>query len=133
MCRRLRRLLHRATLALSALLLAAPAVAGELPEVPGVPLQPLGAQLFEQGLGSLRGAVGTPAQIRDLVRHYENVGVDQLIFVSQAGNNKHEHICESLELFAREVMPECQERDEAHVKQKADRLAAFPRRGNFAP
>jgi alkanesulfonate monooxygenase SsuD/methylene tetrahydromethanopterin reductase-like flavin-dependent oxidoreductase (luciferase family) len=85
--------------------------------------QPLGAQLFEQGLGSLRGAVGTPAQIRDLVRHYENVGVDQLIFVSQAGNNKHEHICESLELFAREVMPEFQERDEAHVKQKADRLA----------
>jgi hypothetical protein len=51
------------------------------------------------------------------------VGVDQLIFVSQAGNNKHEHICESLELFAREVMPEFQERDEAHVKQKADRLA----------
>jgi alkanesulfonate monooxygenase SsuD/methylene tetrahydromethanopterin reductase-like flavin-dependent oxidoreductase (luciferase family) len=85
--------------------------------------QPLGAQLFEQGLGSLRGAVGTPAQIRDLVRHYESVGVDQLIFVSQAGNNKHEDICESLELFAREVMPEFQDRDEGHVKEKADRLA----------
>ena len=62
--------------------------------------QVLGAQLFEQGLGSLRGAVGTPDQIRDLVRHYESVGVDQLIFVSQAGRNKHEDICESLELFA---------------------------------
>jgi alkanesulfonate monooxygenase SsuD/methylene tetrahydromethanopterin reductase-like flavin-dependent oxidoreductase (luciferase family) len=85
--------------------------------------QPLGAQLFEQGLGSLRGAVGTPDQIRDLVRHYERVGVDQLIFVSQAGRNKHEDICESLELFAHDVMPEFKDRDEAHVKQKADRLA----------
>jgi alkanesulfonate monooxygenase SsuD/methylene tetrahydromethanopterin reductase-like flavin-dependent oxidoreductase (luciferase family) len=85
--------------------------------------QPLGAQLFEQGLGSLRGAVGTPDQIRDLVRHYESVGVDQLIFVSQAGRNKHEDICESLELFASDVMPEFKDRDEAHVKQKAERLA----------
>jgi len=85
--------------------------------------QPLGAQLFEQGLGSLRGAVGTPDQIRDLVRHYEDVGVDQLIFVSQAGNNKHEDICESLELFAREVLPEFRDRDDAHVKAKQERLA----------
>ena len=28
--------------------------------------QPLGAQLMERGLGSLRGAIGTPAQIREL-------------------------------------------------------------------
>jgi hypothetical protein len=26
--------------------------------------------------------------------------------LNQAGKNTHEHICESLELFAREVMPE---------------------------
>jgi alkanesulfonate monooxygenase SsuD/methylene tetrahydromethanopterin reductase-like flavin-dependent oxidoreductase (luciferase family) len=85
--------------------------------------QRLGAQLFQQGLGSLRGAVGTPEQIRELVRAYEDCGVDQLIFVSQAGNNRHEHICESLELFAREVMPEFAERDEAHAARKLDRLA----------
>jgi alkanesulfonate monooxygenase SsuD/methylene tetrahydromethanopterin reductase-like flavin-dependent oxidoreductase (luciferase family) len=83
----------------------------------------LGAQLMEQGLGSLRGAVGTPAQIRALVREYEAAGVDQLIFVSQAGRNRHEHICESMELFAREVMPEFHERAEATEKGKADRLA----------
>ncbi|MGH7092654.1 MAG: hypothetical protein ACREFB_03865, partial [Stellaceae bacterium] len=29
-----------------------------------------------------------------------------VILLNQAGNNTHEHICESLELFAREVMPE---------------------------
>ena len=32
-------------------------------------------------------------------------GVDQVIFVLQAGKNRHEHICESLELFGREVLP----------------------------
>jgi len=85
--------------------------------------QPLGAQLMEHGLGSLRGAVGTPSQIRALVREYEAAGVDQLIFVSQAGRNRHEHICESLELFAREVMPEFHERADEIDKLKADRLA----------
>ena len=78
---------------------------------------------MEQGLGSLRGAVGTPAQIRELVRAYEDAGVDQLIFVSQAGRNRHEHICESLELFAREVMPEFQDRAESRDEAKARRLA----------
>ena len=84
--------------------------------------QQLGAQLMEHGLGSLRGAVGTPAQIRELVRTYEDAGVDQLIFVSQAGRNRHEHICESMELFAREVMPEFADRAEAHDKKKVERL-----------
>jgi alkanesulfonate monooxygenase SsuD/methylene tetrahydromethanopterin reductase-like flavin-dependent oxidoreductase (luciferase family) len=85
--------------------------------------QQLGAQLMEQGLGSLRGAVGTPAQVRELVRAYEDAGVDQLIFVSQSGRNRHEHICESLEVFAREVMPEFHERAEVAEKEKAERLA----------
>jgi alkanesulfonate monooxygenase SsuD/methylene tetrahydromethanopterin reductase-like flavin-dependent oxidoreductase (luciferase family) len=85
--------------------------------------QPLGAQLMEQGLGALRGAIGTPSQIRTLLEGYERAGVDQVIFVSQSGNNRHEHICESLELFAHEVMPEFQERDEGREKQKLERLA----------
>jgi len=85
--------------------------------------QPLGAQLMEQGLGSLRGAVGAPDQIRELVRAYEDAGVDQLIFVSQAGRNRHEHVCESLELFAREVMPEFQDRAQSRDDAKARRLA----------
>jgi alkanesulfonate monooxygenase SsuD/methylene tetrahydromethanopterin reductase-like flavin-dependent oxidoreductase (luciferase family) len=84
--------------------------------------QTLGAQLFEQGLGSLRGAIGTPAQLRELMRSYADAGVDQVIFVSQAGNNRHEHICESLELFAREVMPEFHEGEDEREKQKIERL-----------
>jgi alkanesulfonate monooxygenase SsuD/methylene tetrahydromethanopterin reductase-like flavin-dependent oxidoreductase (luciferase family) len=85
--------------------------------------QVLGAKLFQKGVGSLRGAIGTPQQIRELLRSYEETGVDQVIFVSQSGNTRHEHICESLELFAREVLPEFAERAEAREKAKLERLA----------
>src|SRR5215467_11248479 len=72
----------------------------------------LAARLMEERLGALRGSIGTPDQIREFLRGYEAVGVDQVIFVSQAGRNRHEDICESLELFAKEVMPEFKERQE---------------------
>jgi alkanesulfonate monooxygenase SsuD/methylene tetrahydromethanopterin reductase-like flavin-dependent oxidoreductase (luciferase family) len=85
--------------------------------------QTLGAQLFEQGLGALRGAIGTPDQVRDLLRGYEDAGVDQVIFVSQAGRNRHEHICESLELFATEVLPDFAEHEDEREKAKLERLA----------
>src|SRR5205807_997579 len=65
----------------------------------------------EAGTG-LRGAVGTPDQIRDYLRRYENYGVDQVILASQTGKNRHEHVMESLELFGRDVLPEFLERDE---------------------
>jgi alkanesulfonate monooxygenase SsuD/methylene tetrahydromethanopterin reductase-like flavin-dependent oxidoreductase (luciferase family) len=83
----------------------------------------LGAKVVEDGLGGLRGAVGTPEQIREYLRRYEDAGVDQVIFVSQSGKNRHEHIMESLELFGREVLPEFLERDEKAEKDKAQRLA----------
>lgn len=84
---------------------------------------PLGATMMQRGLNSLRGAIGTPEQVRQLLRGYEEVGVDQMIFVMQAGANRHEHICEALELFAREVMPEFDERHEARERAKLARLA----------
>ncbi len=74
---------------------------------------PLGVKLMQHGLGSLRGAIGTPTQIAQLVRRYEAVGVDQIVFCLQAGANKHEHICEALELFGREVIPPFAEELEA--------------------
>ncbi len=49
--------------------------------------------------------------------------MDQLIFVSQAGRNRHEDICESMELFAREVMPEFAERADAADAAKEERLS----------
>jgi alkanesulfonate monooxygenase SsuD/methylene tetrahydromethanopterin reductase-like flavin-dependent oxidoreductase (luciferase family)/putative sterol carrier protein len=88
---------------------------------------PLGVKLLQEGLGSLRGAVGTPEQVAELCSRYEAAGVDQVIFVLQAGKNQHEHICESLELFASQVMPRfaasADERDEAKRERLADACA----------
>ena len=37
----------------------------------------LGAKIAQEGITGLRGAVGTPAQIREFLRRYEDCGVDQ--------------------------------------------------------
>jgi alkanesulfonate monooxygenase SsuD/methylene tetrahydromethanopterin reductase-like flavin-dependent oxidoreductase (luciferase family) len=84
---------------------------------------PLGVRLLQEGLGSLRGAIGTPDQVSDLVSRYEEAGVDQVIFVMQAGRNRHEHICESLELFGAKVLPRFAEGREEREADKAERLA----------
>jgi len=83
----------------------------------------LGAKVVQQGTSGLRGAMGTPAQVREYLQRYEDCGVDQVILSCAAGRNRHDHIMESLELFAREVMPEFAERDEQHQRDKAQRLA----------
>jgi alkanesulfonate monooxygenase SsuD/methylene tetrahydromethanopterin reductase-like flavin-dependent oxidoreductase (luciferase family) len=83
----------------------------------------LGINILQQGFGSLRGAVGTPAQVRELIQRYEAAGVDQVILVAQSGGNQHEHVCESLELFAKEVLPEFAEVAEENEAAKRDRLA----------
>ncbi len=83
----------------------------------------LGIKVLEQGLGSLRGAVGTPDQVRDLLRRYEEAGVDQVLFVMQAGRTRHEHICEALELFGAEIAPEFAARADAADAARDERLA----------
>jgi alkanesulfonate monooxygenase SsuD/methylene tetrahydromethanopterin reductase-like flavin-dependent oxidoreductase (luciferase family) len=83
----------------------------------------LGAKAAAGGETGLRGAVGTPGQLREFLRRYESAGVDQLIFVMQAGHTRHEHIMESIELFGTEVLPEFVERDEAASAAKAARWA----------
>jgi len=83
----------------------------------------LGAKAVEKGSSGLRGAMGTPAQVRDYLRRYEECGVDQVILALTAGKNKHEHIMETLELFAKEVMPEFKERDVKAARDKAQRMA----------
>jgi alkanesulfonate monooxygenase SsuD/methylene tetrahydromethanopterin reductase-like flavin-dependent oxidoreductase (luciferase family) len=70
-----------------------------------------------------RGGIGTPAQIREHLRRYEEAGIEQVIFVQQAGATRHEHICESIETFAAEVMPEFAEREAAYAERKRRELA----------
>lgn len=87
----------------------------------GGPASQVEQAMMEQ-VGSLRRGIGTPDQIRDIIRRYDAVGVDQIIFSVQIGKNKHAHICESLELFAREIMPEFAEQRERKEAEKAERL-----------
>jgi alkanesulfonate monooxygenase SsuD/methylene tetrahydromethanopterin reductase-like flavin-dependent oxidoreductase (luciferase family) len=89
------------------------------------PMPQLAARPREGDRKSMRGGIGTPAQLREYFRRYEAAGVDQLLLYSQVGRNDHDHICESLELFAREVMPEFVERDERASKERAERVAPF--------
>ncbi|HEV2337079.1 MAG TPA: LLM class flavin-dependent oxidoreductase [Stellaceae bacterium] len=72
-----------------------------------------------------RGGIGTPAQLRAHLLRYEEAGIDQVIFVQQAGATRHEHICESIETFATEVMGEFAEREAARSVQRHEDLAPF--------
>jgi hypothetical protein len=46
------------------------------------------------------------------------------MFVMQAGKNRHDDICESIELFARDVLPRFEEGRQKKEAAKADRLSA---------
>jgi alkanesulfonate monooxygenase SsuD/methylene tetrahydromethanopterin reductase-like flavin-dependent oxidoreductase (luciferase family) len=80
-------------------------------------------QIQMPGVGGETACIGTPDQIRARLREYEEVGVDQVVFISQAGNNKHEDICSSLNLFGKGVLPEFKEREQKNAKKKTERLA----------
>jgi alkanesulfonate monooxygenase SsuD/methylene tetrahydromethanopterin reductase-like flavin-dependent oxidoreductase (luciferase family) len=67
---------------------------------------PLTVRVLRGGLGSLRGAIGTPEQVRELVARYADAGVDELVLSVATGGTEHDDVLAALELFAREVMPE---------------------------
>ena len=67
--------------------------------------------------------IGSPETIRKRLRQFEDAHVDQVILLNQAGRTSHQAICDSLELFAREVMPEFHARQPAQEAWKADVLA----------
>jgi alkanesulfonate monooxygenase SsuD/methylene tetrahydromethanopterin reductase-like flavin-dependent oxidoreductase (luciferase family) len=74
--------------------------------------------------GANRG-IGTPEDLRAHLAAFEASGVDQVAFIQQGGRNQHEHICEALELFARQVMPEFKEREQWRQKAKMAELQPF--------
>jgi alkanesulfonate monooxygenase SsuD/methylene tetrahydromethanopterin reductase-like flavin-dependent oxidoreductase (luciferase family) len=94
-------------------------------------------QLGFEALGGGTGCIGTPDHLRETLRAFESHGVDQTVFIQQGGRNRHEHICEALELFAAEVMPEFKDREAARVARKMEALApaieaAFARKRELA-
>ncbi len=64
------------------------------------------------------GLIGSPETLRRKLARFETSHIDQVILLNQAGKNSHEHICESLELFAGEVMPEFQGHEPEHQAWK---------------
>ncbi|MGA3401944.1 MAG: LLM class flavin-dependent oxidoreductase [Acetobacteraceae bacterium] len=64
------------------------------------------------------GLIGSPETIRRKLHKFAESKVDSIILLNQAGRNRHEHICESLELFAREVMPEFHAMEPEHQAWK---------------
>lgn len=76
------------------------------------------------GQKKITGAlIGSPETLRQRLRKYEGTHLDQVILLNQAGNNTHEDICSSLELFAQEVMPEFHGREPEHQEWKQKVLA----------
>jgi alkanesulfonate monooxygenase SsuD/methylene tetrahydromethanopterin reductase-like flavin-dependent oxidoreductase (luciferase family) len=69
------------------------------------------------------GLIGSPDTIRQKLRRFEASNVDQVILLNQAGRNRHEDICSSLEMFANQVMPEFHDREPQHQEWKAGVLA----------
>jgi len=69
--------------------------------------------------------IGTPADMARHLARLQEAGVDQVIFMQQAGRNSHANICESLELFARTVMPDFRREVAAREAAKAADLAPY--------
>jgi len=78
------------------------------------------ASAFQQSRG-----IGTAAEFCDHVRSLEAAGVDQIILLQQAGRNRHEHICESLQLLARDVLPQFAPKAADRDRRKAEELAPY--------
>ena len=76
-------------------------------------------------VGANSSGIGTPDDMRKHLEIFQDSGVDQVIFLQQAGRNRHDHICESLELFAAEVMPAFKAQAAAREARKEQELAPY--------
>lgn len=66
--------------------------------------------------------IGSPEFVRENLRKYEDAHIDIMNFYIQVHERQHEHIMETLEMFAKEVMPEFQERHHLHQKWREQQL-----------
>jgi alkanesulfonate monooxygenase SsuD/methylene tetrahydromethanopterin reductase-like flavin-dependent oxidoreductase (luciferase family) len=85
---------------------------------------PARAESLQSAFQGSRG-IGTTDDFREHARTFEAAGVDQIILLQQAGRNRHEHICESLDLLARDILPEFAAASAERERQKADELAPY--------
>jgi len=76
-----------------------------------------------QKIAGRKGLIGSPETLRQRLRKFATSGIDQVILINQTGKNRHEDIVASLELFAREVMPEFHAGEAEHQEWKRQVLA----------
>ncbi len=69
------------------------------------------------------GLIGSPETLRERLRKFAESNVDQVVLINQTGKISHEHSCESLDLFAKEVMPEFHDMEPDHQKWKQQVLS----------
>jgi alkanesulfonate monooxygenase SsuD/methylene tetrahydromethanopterin reductase-like flavin-dependent oxidoreductase (luciferase family) len=81
--------------------------------------------MAEAGFGNATYGIGTPDELAAHLRRFAEANVDQTVFIQQGGKNQHEHICEALELFSSDVMPEFKEKEDLRVQQKNEELAPY--------
>ena len=102
----------------------------------GAPTRPGRTNLWEDYLERRRttddpdfftaqGGIGTPDQVRSQLQAYADAGIDQMIFIQQAGKNRHEDICDALELFASSVMDDLRADEDERRRRKAEELAPY--------
>lgn len=66
--------------------------------------------------------VGDPERCVQKMKHYADLGVDELICYVQFGYHSHESVMRTIELLGKEVIPELE-----NYQPSADKLAAVPR------
>jgi alkanesulfonate monooxygenase SsuD/methylene tetrahydromethanopterin reductase-like flavin-dependent oxidoreductase (luciferase family) len=93
----------------------------EFTKEPPSELEALDRQRQKAGMGG----IGTPEQVRQHFRAYEDAGVDQLILLQQCGKYTQEHVCESLQLFGAQVLPEFKQRSDEREQRKRRELEPY--------
>ena len=84
-----------------------------------------GDQFVQRQIATSRSGIGSVEQVRQRLRDLQDAGIDEVTFIMQMGNNRHEHICESLELFAREILPEFADEHETRAERKQRELEPY--------
>jgi alkanesulfonate monooxygenase SsuD/methylene tetrahydromethanopterin reductase-like flavin-dependent oxidoreductase (luciferase family) len=67
--------------------------------------------------------VGTPDVLRRRLREFEEAGIDQVCSIGAVANIPHELYCSTIELFAKEILPEFKDREMANARRNAERRA----------
>ncbi|MGB2179418.1 LLM class flavin-dependent oxidoreductase [Neptunomonas phycophila] len=82
-------------------------------------------QFVQRQIATSRSGIGSVDNVRNRLRSLRDAGVDEVSFIMQMGDNKHEHICESMELFAKEILPEFKDEHDALEANKQAELEPY--------